>query len=75
MKCERCGRDFPEKQGRFCGGCYPAESLAVVLADVLTDLLAHNAHQLVGGSAWAQQAVNRIRDAQDGRARIAGESP
>lgn len=23
MRCQRCGKDFPHRVGRFCGGCMP----------------------------------------------------
>ena len=63
MKCQRCGGDFPHKRGRFCGTCRTPEKrdpLAVACADVLQDLLRWNAHQLVGGEAWARDAIAHL---------------
>ena len=25
MKCQSCGRTFPSRKGRFCGGCLPTD--------------------------------------------------
>lgn len=63
MKCHRCGGDFPMRQGRFCGTCLPP-SLVDTLADVLVELLSENAHQLVGGEAFARDAIERIQRAR-----------
>lgn len=65
MICHRCKGDFPGKQGRFCGECFPEpkDTLPRVLATVLCELLSENHHQLVGGVAFAQDAIDRIRAA------------
>lgn len=26
MKCQRCGREFPKRKGRFCGLCFPEDA-------------------------------------------------
>ena len=70
MICERCKGDFPGKKGRFCGTCPTTKTgtqvLAETLADVLTELLCENHHQLVGGVAFAHDAVDRINAARSG---------
>jgi len=63
MKCQRCGGDFPKRKGRFCGTCPPKPSLALVVADVLLQTLAENAHQLVGGMAYVEHSRKRIEEA------------
>jgi len=27
MKCERCGKEYPKRTGRFCGACLPDDQL------------------------------------------------
>lgn len=66
MRCERCGGDFPKKQGRFCGTCPPAPKLAEVCADVLTEMLTSHWHTIGVGMAYAEDAIKRIEGARDG---------
>ena len=64
MKCQRCGHVFPQRKGNYCGTCFPGPSLSAVLADVVIELLSENAHILVGGTAFAQDAMARIQAAR-----------
>lgn len=63
MTCQRCGGDFPGRKGRFCGTCLPVNPLeqrVKALEEVLGSLLAENAHNLVGGTAWAWKAIEHL---------------
>ncbi len=31
MKCERCGVNYPERIGRFCGACLPMDDVNIKL--------------------------------------------
>lgn len=35
MICEKCGREFETRKGRFCGGCLPVENVIDSLMDWL----------------------------------------
>lgn len=60
MRCQRCGHNFPGRKGRFCGTCLPDDSPARVACEILIDLLAENAHLLVGGVALQQKRIDRL---------------